>query len=157
VVSRCNAATTIIDRRTVLRGVLYGAAFITAGGVAVTTTPELAEAIPLAADKAGPIKTDDLFEDQDLIDRVQYWRLERSQIDAMARFFFHITNGIPFKDEVGEDYSSLEEAMAEAAKIATDLAEDRVYDRYAVLVTDEHGNEVARVPIGKADIYALGL
>jgi hypothetical protein len=50
-----------------------------------------------------------------------------------------------------------EEAMAEAAKIATDLAEDRVYDSYAVLVTDEHGNEVARVPIGKADIYALGL
>ena len=66
-----------IDRRTVLRGVLYGAAFITAGGVAVTTTPELAEAIPLAADKAGPIKTDDLFEDQDLIDRVQYWRRRR--------------------------------------------------------------------------------
>jgi hypothetical protein len=63
----------------------------------------------------------------------------------MARFFFHITNGITFKDEVGEDYSSLEEAMAEAAKIATDLAEDRDYDRYAVLVTDEHGNEVARV------------
>jgi hypothetical protein len=73
----------------------------------------------------------------------------------MARFFFHITNGITFKDEVGEDYSSLEEAMAEAAKIATDLAEDRVYDRYAVLVTDEHGNEVARVPIGKANIWRL--
>ena len=33
-----------------LRGMLFGAAFVTAGGVALTT-PELAEAIPLAADK----------------------------------------------------------------------------------------------------------
>jgi hypothetical protein len=65
-----------IDRRTVLRGALSGAAFITAGGVAITT-PELADAIPLAAEKSGPIKTDDLFGDQDLIDRVQYWRRRR--------------------------------------------------------------------------------
>jgi hypothetical protein len=66
-----------VDRRTVLRGVLLGAAFITAGGMAVTTTPELADAIPLAADKAGPFKTDDLFGDNDLVDRVQYWRRRR--------------------------------------------------------------------------------
>jgi hypothetical protein len=64
---------------------LFGAAFVTAGGVALTT-PELAEAIPLAADKTrplaadktGPIETDDLFEDQDNVELVQYyWRRRR--------------------------------------------------------------------------------
>jgi hypothetical protein len=72
-----------IDRRTVLRGALSGAAFITAGGVAITT-PELADAIPLAAEKSGPIKTDDLFGDQDLIDRVQYLAPSSSQVVAPA-------------------------------------------------------------------------
>jgi hypothetical protein len=65
-----------LDRRTVLRGVLFGAVYITAGGVAITT-PEPADAVPLAAEKTGPIKTDDLFEDQDLVNRVQYWRRRR--------------------------------------------------------------------------------
>lgn len=65
-----------IDRRTVLRGMLFGAAFVTAGGVAVTT-PDLAGAIPLAADKTGPLETDDLFEDQDRVERVQYWYWRR--------------------------------------------------------------------------------
>jgi hypothetical protein len=81
-----------IDRRTMVRGMLFGAAFVTAGGVALTT-PELAEAIPLAAnktspltadktgplaaDKTGPIETDDLSEDQDNVELVQYWRRRR--------------------------------------------------------------------------------
>ena len=66
-----------IDRRAVLRGgVLFGAALITAGGVAVTTA-EFAEAVPLPADKTGPIKTDDPFKDHDLVERAQYWRRRR--------------------------------------------------------------------------------
>jgi hypothetical protein len=65
-----------IDRRTMLRGILFGTAFITAGGVAVTI-PDLAEAVPLAADKTGPIETDDLFEDQDHVELVQWWRRRR--------------------------------------------------------------------------------
>ena len=47
-----------IDRRTMVRGMLYFAAFAAAGGAAVTA-PELAKAVPLAADKAGPAETDD--------------------------------------------------------------------------------------------------
>ena len=67
-----------IDRRTMLRGVLLGAAFITAGGVAVTSAPDLAEAVPLAADKTGPVETDDLFEDQERVQLAQYyWRRRR--------------------------------------------------------------------------------
>jgi hypothetical protein len=67
----------------------------------------------------------------------------------MPRFFFHVMNGSTFKDEVGTDYPSLEAARAHAARIASDLWEDRDYDGFAVMVTDEHGNEVARVPIGE--------
>jgi hypothetical protein len=52
-----------IDRRALLRGMLFGAAFVTAGGVAITS-PELAKAFPLAADKKGPIEPDDLVQDQ---------------------------------------------------------------------------------------------
>jgi hypothetical protein len=66
----------------------------------------------------------------------------------MARFFFHVANGSTFKDEVGEDYPSLDAARAHAAKIASDLSKERDYDGFAVVVTDEQ--RIAYVPIGKA-------
>jgi hypothetical protein len=78
-----------IDRRVLLRGMLFSAAFVTTGGVAITS-PEVAKAIPLAADKKGPIETDDLVQHQrpietdDLVEEqgdvelVQYyWRRRR--------------------------------------------------------------------------------
>jgi hypothetical protein len=83
-----------IDRRTLVRGMLYCAAFAAAGGAAMTT-PELAKAVPLAADKAGPAEADgvldkeaapdkdDLVEMDDLSELpehaqpVQYWRRRR--------------------------------------------------------------------------------
>jgi hypothetical protein len=67
----------------------------------------------------------------------------------MTRFFFHVTNGNAFKDEVGQDYS-LESARAHAAQIATDLAKEPSYEGFAVVVTDEHGNEVAYALVGAA-------
>jgi hypothetical protein len=33
---------------------------------------------------------------------------KKAQDRLMPRFFFHVTNGSTFKDEVGADYSSLE-------------------------------------------------
>jgi hypothetical protein len=68
----------------------------------------------------------------------------------MPRFFFHVTNGSTFKDEVGGDDSSLEASRAHAARIASDLSTDDDYKGFAVTVTDESGNEVAHVSIGKA-------
>jgi Domain of unknown function (DUF6894) len=68
----------------------------------------------------------------------------------MARFFFHVKNGRTFKDEQGMDCSSLKVARAVAARIASDLSKDRNYEAFAVVVTDERGNEIARVPIGEA-------
>lgn len=68
----------------------------------------------------------------------------------MARFFFHVSNGSTFKDEVGEVYPGLDAASAHAAKIASDLSKDGDYKGFAVVVIDEQGQEVARVPIGGA-------
>ena len=81
-----------IDRRTLVRGMLYCAAFAAAGGAAITT-PELAKAVPLAADKAGPAEADDVLEaapdKDDLVEiddlselpehaqEAQYWRRRR--------------------------------------------------------------------------------
>src|SRR5262245_33794965 len=50
-----------IDRRTLVRGMLYCAAFAAAGGAAITA-PELAKAVPLAADKTGPAEADDVVD-----------------------------------------------------------------------------------------------
>src|SRR5262249_60446505 len=73
-----------IDRRTMLRTALSGAAFVAAGGVFVAAAPELAEAVPLAADKVAPIETEDHFEEDHLkedhfedeghVEQIQYWR-----------------------------------------------------------------------------------
>jgi hypothetical protein len=51
---------------------------------------------------------------------------------------------------VGENYPSLETARAHAARIASDLSKDRGAEPFAVVVADERGNEIARVPIGEA-------
>jgi|EndMetStandDraft_5_1072996.scaffolds.fasta_scaffold239731_2 hypothetical protein len=83
-----------IDRRTLIRGMLYCAAFTAAGGAAITT-PELARAVPLAADKAGPAEVDDVLnkeaapDNDDIVEiddlselpehaqQAQYWRRRR--------------------------------------------------------------------------------
>ena len=50
-----------IDRRTLVRGMLCFAAFAAAGGAAIAA-PEIAKAVPLAADKAGPAEADDVLD-----------------------------------------------------------------------------------------------
>jgi hypothetical protein len=50
-----------IDRRSLVRGMLYFAAFAAAGGAAISA-PELAKAVPLASDKTGPAEADDVLD-----------------------------------------------------------------------------------------------
>jgi hypothetical protein len=74
----------------------------------------------------------------------------------MVRYFFHVSNGNDFNDQVGKDevgyrFSDPEDAKAHAAVVARELAEDDDWDGYRVLVIDEHGNEIARVPIKDRD------
>jgi hypothetical protein len=90
----------------------------------------------------------------------------------MARYFFHVTNVTTFKDELGRRFSDPVDAKAKeltecwhgysviviqrrfsgpaianahAEVIAKELAE--CWDGYSVVVIDEHGTEIARVPI----------
>jgi len=64
---------------------------------------------------------------------------------GMARYFFHVSNGDTFKDEVGNQFPDLKGAMANAQVIAKVLAEDDDWEGYAVVVIDEHGTEIGRV------------
>jgi uncharacterized protein DUF6894 len=70
----------------------------------------------------------------------------------MTRYFFHVSNCHTFTDEAGKDpigqqFSNPENAEAHATRIAREIAQDDDWDGYSVVVVDEHGNEIARVPI----------
>jgi hypothetical protein len=41
----------------------------------------------------------------------------------------------------------VQDAKADAAAVASELAGDDDWDGYSVMVNDEHGNEIARTPI----------
>jgi hypothetical protein len=69
----------------------------------------------------------------------------------MAQFYFDVGNGkmVVLKDDTGDYHADAAEAMAQAAVIARELAEDdHQWRGYSVVVVDEHGMEVGRVPIG---------
>jgi hypothetical protein len=81
-----------IDRRTLVRGVLGCAAFVTVAGVSIAK-PEIAKAVPLSADNTGPLEADDVVEKDDIVGTddlidvddilpesaqpAQYWRRRR--------------------------------------------------------------------------------
>ena len=67
------------------------------------------------------------------------------------RYFFHVmSEHTTYKDEVGRSFSNVEIAKAHATVIARELAiEAEDYVGYSVCVTDDQGNEVARVPIAR--------
>jgi len=64
------------------------------------------------------------------------------------RFFFHVVgNGKSVRDDEGEMLASAEAAQAHANEIAHDLRHDD-FDGCLIHVTDEAGEEIARVPMG---------
>ena len=63
----------------------------------------------------------------------------------MPRYFFHIANGKAFKDDLGELFLGITEAMAHAADIAKALGEDAGWRGCSVVVEDENGIEIGRV------------
>jgi hypothetical protein len=68
-----------------------------------------------------------------------------------VRYFFHVmSDATAYKDEVGRSFSDVEIAKAHAIVIARELAiEAENYVGFSVCVTDDHGHEVARVPIAR--------
>jgi hypothetical protein len=65
----------------------------------------------------------------------------------MPRYFFHLGNWDFYRDEVGRRFSDPEDAKAHAVVVARELGQDSDWEGYAVVVIDEHGDEIARVQI----------
>jgi hypothetical protein len=68
----------------------------------------------------------------------------------MPMFYFNLSGRAPFEDVQGQNLPSLIEAMQEATLIAHDLARNRrASDIFGeqVVVTDESGREVFRMPL----------
>jgi hypothetical protein len=66
-----------------------------------------------------------------------------------GRFYFHIENGKRYPDETGSIFSTSDGAAAHAFVIAQELAPDKSWHGSTVLVTDDRGQEIVRVPIGR--------
>jgi hypothetical protein len=66
-----------------------------------------------------------------------------------SRFYFHVENGSRYPDETGSAFSTPEEATAHAVIIARELAQDGSWHGSSILVTDDRGQEIIRVRIGR--------
>ena len=76
--------------------------------------------------------------------------LRNDQLEAtqVVRYFFHVMGGnLPIEDDDGTLFSDTSDAVANAAMVANDLANDDQYDGHAVVVVDVCENLIARVPI----------
>ena len=66
----------------------------------------------------------------------------------LVRYYFYVTNGErTFKDEDGRAFASSADAEAHAVIVATELAATEGWQGFSVVVENEEGHEVARVPI----------
>jgi hypothetical protein len=74
------------------------------------------------------------------------------QTDAAAkgrRFNFHVGNGSLYPDETGSVFSTTDAAAAHAFVVAQELAHDESWHGSSVLVTNDRGQEITRVRIGR--------
>ncbi len=76
--------------------------------------------------------------------------------DLGLRYFFHAANGDDvYADETGQECADAESAVAHAATIAGQLAEDDGMDGFWVSVTDEDRKEICKVPVASR-IFVCG-
>jgi hypothetical protein len=67
---------------------------------------------------------------------------------AMPHYYFHITAGTrTFRDDVGRNFGNCAAAEGHAVVIASELAADDGWEGFSVVVEDNDGGEVIRVPI----------
>jgi hypothetical protein len=64
------------------------------------------------------------------------------------RFYFHVDNCNCYPDETGSVFSTPDHAKAHAFVLAQELAQDESWHGSTILVTDDQGQEIARVRIG---------
>jgi hypothetical protein len=78
------------------------------------------------------------------------WGESRTEILVEgSRFYFHIGNGNRYPDETGSVFSTAEDAAARALVLARELAQDDSWHGSSILVTDDWGQEISRVRIGR--------
>ena len=58
------------------------------------------------------------------------------------RYFFHVVGPSRYQDADGSKFAQVEDAIAHAALIASELAMDGGFAGYSILVVDEAGNEI---------------
>jgi hypothetical protein len=67
------------------------------------------------------------------------------------RYFFHVAavknSERPIIDRNGEEFVQDSDALARAAAIAWDLGQDSGMDGFSIMITDERGTQVGRMPI----------
>ena len=63
------------------------------------------------------------------------------------RYYFHLQNGQQYPDEAGKVFSSPDAAIAHAALVASELAQDEDWGGFVIAVTDQQGNVVGQVPV----------
>ena len=66
-----------------------------------------------------------------------------------SRFYFHVENGSRYPDETGSAFSTPEDATTHAVIIAREFAQDGSWHGSTILVTDDRGQEIMRVRIGR--------
>jgi hypothetical protein len=74
---------------------------------------------------------------------------EADIISSGTTYYFHVTNGRQYRDEIGKVFPSHQEAVAHAAVVARELACDGDWNGFVVSVTDADGAVIARVPAEK--------
>jgi hypothetical protein len=63
------------------------------------------------------------------------------------RYYFHVSNGRRYPDDIGKVFAVRAEAMAHASLLAKELARDGDWEGFAIVVTDDSGSAVAQVPV----------
>jgi hypothetical protein len=66
-----------------------------------------------------------------------------------AIYYFHVRNGKQYLDETGKVFPSQQGAVAHAAVIAAELAQDGDWDGFVISVADAEGRVIAQVPVTK--------
>jgi hypothetical protein len=66
-----------------------------------------------------------------------------------SRFYFHVDNGSRYPDETGSIFLTADDAAAHALVLAGELSQDDSWHGSSILVTNDRGQEISRVRIGR--------
>jgi hypothetical protein len=69
-----------------------------------------------------------------------------------ATYYFHVTSGKQYPDEIGRTFPSDHDAVAHASVLAAELAQDEDWDSFVISVTDANGRVIAHVPVARVPV-----